>query len=384
MAKAYTPGLKVAAHGTYRSRRLLPIKGEVLVKAGDRVTPSTPVARTYLEGEATPMKLANLLGAQPRELPSLMLKPVGSRVAVGEPIARSKGIFGMMKTEVKSAAEGTIESVSETTGMAIIRGEPIPVQVDGYIAGSVVEVIDGEGVVVEAQAAVVQGIFGVSGEASGPIKVVCAAPTEVCDTDHIDASCQGCVVVGGARMTAAAIKKAKDMGAAALVSGGLDDSDLRDFLGYDLGVAITGTEKTGLTVIVTEGFGDIAMADRTYHLLKGLEGRLASVNGATQIRAGVMRPEIVVPLDAAGVAAAKAAVAARLAASVAHEEGSLEIGVQVRIIRDPHFGVIGTVAALPEAPAVLGSGSKARVLDVKLQDGSVVTIPRANVELIEG
>ena len=31
MAKAYTPGLKVSARTTHRSRRLLPIQGEVKV-----------------------------------------------------------------------------------------------------------------------------------------------------------------------------------------------------------------------------------------------------------------------------------------------------------------------------------------------------------------
>ena len=63
---------------------------------------------------------------------------------------------------------------------------------------------------------------------------------------------------------------------------------------------------------------------------------------------------------------------------------ALDIGRPVRIIRDPYFGVIGTVSALPHEPAVLGSGSKARVLEVKFESGQRVMIPRANVELIEG
>ena len=186
------------------------------------------------------------------------------------------------------------------------------------------------------------------------------------------------MVVGGARMTAAAIRRARDVGAVAVVAGGIDDQDLKEFLGYDLGVAITGSERTGLTLIVTEGFGDIAMAGRTYELLVGHAGKQASVNGATQIRAGVMRPEILVPLGAAAPAGAAAAGAADA------ESGVLALGTLVRIIRDPHFGIIGTVAALPEQPAVLGSGSRARVLEVALADGQRVTVPRANVELIEG
>jgi hypothetical protein len=53
------------------------------------------------------------------------------------------------------------------------------------------------------------------------------------------------------------------------------------------------------------------------------------------------------------------------------------------MIRDPYFGIIGEVSGLPTAPAVLGSGSKARVLEVKLPTGENAVVPRANVELIE-
>jgi hypothetical protein len=55
----------------------------------------------------------------------------------------------------------------------------------------------------------------------------------------------------------------------------------------------------------------------------------------------------------------------------------------VRIIRDPYFGLIGAVSALPPEPRVLESGSRARVLEVRFTDGEAVIIPRANVELIE-
>ena len=117
------------------------------------------------------------------------------------------------------------------------------------------------------------------------------------------------------------------------------------------------------------------MAERTFNLLKSFEGSNAAVNGATQIRAGVLRPEIVIPLSAN---------AASGEAPPEHSPGYLEIGMPVRIIRDPYFGRLGTVSALPAEPAVLGSGSKARVLEVQFASGGSAIIPRANVELIEG
>lgn len=379
MAKAFTPGLTVSARVTYRARRILPIAGEVRVDVGDAVDAGTVVAETFMEGDAFPIKAANLLGANPKDLPGLMLVKVGDTVWKDQPIARSKGIFGMMKVEAKSSADGTVESVSDSSGMVIVRGPRQPIAVRAYVTGCVVEVIRGEGAVVEAQASLVQGIFGVGGEAHGPVAVACASANEELDADDIDASMAGAVVVGGARMTASAIAKARQVGAAAIVSGGIDDQDLRDVLGHDIGVAVTGSERLGITLIVTEGFGDIAMATRTFELLASHRGRTASVNGATQIRAGVLRPEVVVPLEAgAAGAGGHAAVAGGATAGV------LEVGTPVRIIRDPHFGVLGTVAALPEQPAVLGSGSKARVLEVATVAGQRLTVPRANVELIEG
>ncbi len=377
MAKAFTPGLKVTAKATYHARRVLPIPGEVLVKAGQQVTAGDSVARTLLEGDATPMKVANLLGAQPAELAALMLKRVGDVVKTGDLIAKSKGIFGMMRTEVKAAADGRIESISDTTGLVLIRGASQPVEVKAYVAGIVHEVIPEEGVVVQNEVALVQGIFGIGGESFGPLRAVCAKPDQPLDAAQIPVDARGQVLVGGARMTAASIRAAQKAGAAAVISGGIDDQDLKELLGYDLGVAITGTERIGLTLIITEGFGDIAMAARTFELLRLHEGKIASVSGATQIRAGVMRPEVVIPLGSSAGRDSSGKVAGGATA------GLLEIGTSVRVIRDPYFGLLGSVAALPEQPAVLGSGSKARVLEVKLDDGRSVTVPRANVELIE-
>ncbi|HAZ63273.1 MAG TPA: hypothetical protein DCZ72_06655, partial [Armatimonadetes bacterium] len=71
-------------------------------------------------------------------------------------------------------------------------------------------------------------------------------------------------------------------------AGSILDADLRAILGHDIGVAITGEEAVPATLILTEGFGDVAMADRTWNLLHSLVGRSASIAGATQIRAGVI------------------------------------------------------------------------------------------------
>ncbi|MCP3905706.1 MAG: hypothetical protein GY715_18935 [Planctomycetes bacterium] len=374
MAQAYTPGLKVTNRMRYSCRRILPIKGDVLVSKGDRVDAEQIVAQTFMPGEIAPVNMANLLAMPPADVLECMLKKEGDRIEIDEPLAQTKGIFGLMKKTVQSKHEGTIETISGVTGQIIIRGEPIPVDVKAYLSGEVVEVIPNEGVVIEEDITYIQGIFGVGGEAYGTIRMAAVSHDQELTADLITPDMAGCIIIGGGRVWHEAIRKAQQVKAAGIVAGGIDDQDLKEILGYDLGVAITGTEQIGITVILTEGFGDIAMADRSFQLLRSREGDTAAITGATQIRAGVMRPEIVIPLTAEERAQET---------EPEHTSGLLEIGRPVRIIRDPFFGLIGSVAGLPEKPQVLGSGSRARVLEVKLDSGESVVIPRANVELIE-
>jgi hypothetical protein len=373
MAKAYTPGLLVTRHKKHRVMRRLPIAGDVKVTVGDTVTADDIVAETALPGDVNPINLSNQMSLPPKDVVECMLKKEGDPVAKDEPIAQTKGMFGMFRTIVHCRFEGTIETVSPVTGQVIVRGAPLPVQVRAYVGGEVVSVRENEGCEIEADVAYVQGIFGVGGETHGRIMMAGTSHDQEVTPELITDDMKGAVVIGGARMTVEAIEKARAVGAAAILAGGIDDQDLKNLLGYDLGVAITGREDLGITVIVTEGFGEIAMAERTFDMLRDHVGDDASVNGATQIRAGVMRPEIIIPL--ASVPSEEA--------DHRFEEGQLVIGRTLRVIRDPWFGMIGEVSGLPAEPHVLGSGSKARVLEVKFPSGETAIVPRANVELIE-
>lgn len=376
MAHAYTPGLKVSERLLVTKRRILPLKGEVAVTVGDRVTPDTVVARTFLPGEVEPVNVSNQLGVPPEDIEGCLLKTVGDPVAKDEVIGRTKPLFGLkfFASESRATLDGTVEAISTVTGQVLLRGRPIPVEVKAYLEGEVVEVVPDEGVVVSTWGAFVQGIFGIGGETHGRIKVAVPDNITLLEERLVTDDCRGCIIIGGSRVTASAIRKAVAVGAAGVVTGGFDDKDLRDFLGYDLGVAITGSEEIGVTLVVTEGFGDISMAEATFALLKSREGRLACINGATQIRAGVIRPEVVIPM--AGDMKAKDTAAQ-------YEQKGLEIGSPVRVIRHPYFGKLGAVSALPSPLQVLESESKARVLEVTFADGKKAIVPRANVELIE-
>jgi hypothetical protein len=374
MAHAYTPGLRVTPHTVLRRSRRLPMKGHVLAQVGDTVQREQVVARTELPGNVRTMNVVNRLGIAASELATFMLKKEGDAVQQGEAIAASRPLIKWFKTTVEAEIDGTVESISGITGQVLLREPPLPVEVLAYVDGSIVEVIADEGVIVETRGAFVQGIFGVGGEAYGPLHLLAQAPGEDLTPEMIDEESAGRIIVGTGLVTHAVIDKARQVGAAGIIGAGIHDSDLRNLLGYDLGVAITGAEDIGLTVIITEGFGQIAMAHRTFDILRGCHGSQASLSGATQIRAGVMRPEIIVPDLASDPPVAHG--------ESGHGEGMTE-GDPLRVIRAPYFGHIGKVGKLIADLQQVESGASVRVLEVEFEDGSRAVVPRANVELIE-
>jgi hypothetical protein len=370
MGDAYTPGLTVTRSTVVKKTRRLPLPGKVTVALGDTVTANQVIASTDLPGKVSLLNVANTIGVMPDEVAARLSVKVGGTLVRGKPFAKKSSFFGLLKNEAMSPIDGTLESVSDITGMAVMREPPIPVEVKAYLDGKVVEVIADEGIVVEATAALVQGIFGLAGERNAELVVVATTPDQKLDAADFTAAHRGKIAIGGARVTLAGLRKAIEVGAAGVVCGGFAYQDVKELLGYDVGVAITGSEELATTLVVTEGFGDIAMARATYELLTSLAGKQAAINGATQIRAGVIRPEVIVT----GAGAPEAATG--------DEIHGLEIGAPVRCIRAPYFGRIGTVSALPVKLETLPSETRVRVLEVDLGSEKII-VPRANVEVIE-
>ena len=373
MAHAYTPGLKVLHHTRVEKNRRLPIKGEITKQVGDLLKPEDVVAKTDLPGNVQMLKVANVLNIGPADVPGMMLVGEGDKVNKGQMIAETEGLFGFFKSDVKSPIDGTVESISDVTGQIVMREAPIPVEVDAYMSGTVKEIIPDEGVIVEAEAAFIQGIFGIGGESRGTMEILVDNREQELTTDLLNESHKGKIVVGGSFVNLETYKKALSLQIAGIVVGGFNYYDLEEILGYTLGVAITGSEDLVTSLIVTEGFGNIRMGSRTFDLLNKENGKFVSINGATQIRAGVIRPEIVIPLQESEIP--------ETSVNKSDDRGIGE-GSLVRIIRAPYFGKMGEVVSLPPELQQMESETMVRVAEVKIDSG-VLNIPRANLELVE-
>ena len=109
-----------------------------------------------------------------------------------------------------------------------------------------------------------------------------------------------------------------------------------------------------------------------YNILKGHSGKKASINGATQIRAGVIRPEVIITLPEQS----------DIHQDFNEDDLIIKEGSQVRVIREPYFGQIGIVKELPSEPIKIDSETKARVAEIEFKNNERKLVPRANLEII--
>jgi hypothetical protein len=281
---------------TISKTRRLPALGEVLVRLGDKVKEDTPIAKGRVRNTLmVEIRVDQKLGVDPFNLSGYMLKKEGDAVKKDEVIALRRSFFGTSTMICRSPVEGIIEAFSKTSGKVLIRGEPIPIEVKAHIPGKVTELFPLEGAVVECRGSIARGAIGLGGETHGLLEVLVDGPDEVLKNDSITKAHSSMVIVGGATATLDAFRKAASVGVAAIVVESVDERDLAELLGHELELGDTGQERIGFSLVVLGGFGVKPMDADTFRLFEENSGRLACVDGTTQIRTRMLRPEVIIP-----------------------------------------------------------------------------------------
>lgn len=363
-----------------RIERRLPSAGEVLVRVGQRVEPEEVVAKAYLPGIPQVINLARALTIAPALVERAMIREVGNKVAQGEVLARSSRLGGRA---CLSPVSGKIEAVDSGTGYVTISPDPVQHELQATVRGLVMEVIPNLGVRIETPAAQVYGVFGVGAERSGVLRLLVTDPAEPIRPEMIDARSAYAIIIGGNGITAAALRRAAQEQVRGVIVGGIDEAELRAFLGWSSiaawrtggGAWYLPANSAGrpydLTLVVTEGFGERPMSTPLFELLAQHDRQEALIEGATRLRGPMRRPRVVIPLSsrASGV-------------QIDPPRPQLRPGSAVRLLDRAHLGMTGQVRAVSSAPRRLPSRVRAAAVDVTLEDGTSVAVPRADVEVL--
>jgi hypothetical protein len=388
MSQIFVPGLKREEICIVRKTRRLPVKGQVLVEEGENVTYDQIIAEAEIKGPEILVDVYDELHVLSPIFDTytfkrdFIVKKIGDNVVRDEIIARRKA-WNLITTTSLSPVNGTIEKIvipeerTPTSGLVLIRLPSHTVNVEAYIPGKVHKVLENEGAVIETTATYIQGIFGIGRETGGEL-ILLPSQSEILQEDDITDEYAGKIVAVDKNVDLAVLLKAVQVGVNALILGSISDKTLENFIGNKLDV-VTGGEDISLTLVVTEGFGQIKMLDKSFDLLKKYEGKMVFVNGATQMRAGVIRPEIIIPHSEISEDTMNKLMKKK---ADGFSEG-VKNGDKIRIIREPHFGKIGYVKKLPETALILESEIETLILEIETDEGKKIIVPRSNTEVIE-
>lgn len=374
MSKAYTPGLEISAYKTLVKTRELPIKGRAMVRLGDMIKDDFVVLSADRPGELDIIRLADRLGYDVEKVLKGTKVKVGDKVQKGDLLCEVKGLFSFFKSELRSNVDGTVEFLTESNAHLGIRQKPEKFYIYAYIPGQVIAIEEEKRVDIQTSGVFVQGIFGVGGERNGETLVLDIAEGEIVDKANLEkykGQLVDKIIIGGMQFTLEALKFCEEEKVAGVITGSIDTRTLLAYVGYEIGVSITGDEQLPFTLIITEGFGNLAISKSITNLLRKFNNKKASINGATQIRAGAMRPEIIIAHDDKSYQQAENS-----------DAGVLKVGSKVRVIRVPYFGMFAQVVALPSEPEKILTGAEVRIAKVRLENNQEITIPRANLELV--
>jgi hypothetical protein len=315
------------------------------------VQPDDVVAQAPLDGQLQVVDLARTLGTSVGGALQCLRVVPGDKVEAGALLASRKPL-GHKRRDVYAPFAGTVQTIED--GYLFLRQAAQTYALRAYIPGQVLEEYPHLGVSIGVMGTLVRGIWGCGGECQGLLAVMTGAPDEPLTWERVGLRYRGAIIVGGILEDPRVLLRARQFRLLGLVVGSLAPQ-LRPL-----------AQRLGLSVVVTEGIGDIPMAEPILERLRACHGRLAILCGAAE--KGRSGPEIIVPLP--GVAPSRALAVVR----PIHE------GMAVRLTRPPYVGLIGEVATVPLTPQETPIGTHAEGVMVRLPDGRRVFVPLVNLE----
>jgi hypothetical protein len=320
------------------------------VTSGTEVLPDQVLAHHRRPGSPRRVPLAGTLRVGASEVAALLVARPGTHLEEGDAIARSPE-----GREVRAPISGLLLGVSASDGSALLAPLGAEEPVIGHVRGRVRTVEEGA-ITVEVPGVLVRGVGGTGSAVHGELVVAVHEPEEELRAAAIDVGATGKIVVGGSRASAETLTRARAMGVAGIVLGGVLDKELRDFEAIQRRRREVGGMTGSFGVLLLEGFGKVGIDPQRFAWLRAHAGHMASLFGADRL---------IYVYDA----------------ETAPGRRTLpRVGERVIAHRRPFQGRAGVLVAELEDLHATPSGIASRMGLVRFEDGRLAPVPMANLE----
>ena len=335
-----------------RERRL-PIKGNVRVNVGQKVSPADIVADATFAREHIFLDVARTLGVSAAVADRLIRVKAGDPVAAGLVVARGGGLF---PRTLRIPRAGRV--VAAGGGEILVEAGESRLELRAGLSGVVREVIADRGVIIETAGALVQGVWGNGRVDSGAMISLADKADAVLTPGRLDMSMRGSILVGGSIRDADVLLAAAEVAVRGLLVGSFFPSMLQ--------VA----QDMRFPIVVTDGFGGMPMNSAAFRLISTNNKREVTLNAEVFDRYSGARPEVIIPLPA------------DKRPPEPHDMEAFAPGQTIRVRREPAAGLVGTILGLPGGLSTFPSGLRAAGAQVRLENGQQLLVPLVNLEVV--
>lgn len=361
--------------------RALKGKGSLNVRVGQQVSPEEIIGTCVTMAGFRTLNVATLLGISAKDIQKNLKVKMGQKIFKGELIAyKKKGLLSGEKI-VTSPTDGIIDFLNEKSGELkisfLLKKHDLPAGVYG-----IVEKADYERgqAIIRTQATRIHGAVG-SGRPRDGILRFLSRKDELVNRDRIRPEYDGEVLAGGSLFFKDTISSCISSGVSGIITGGINAEDFKGMIGGRLVFPQKIECDVGISVVVCEGFGSVAMGEDIFETLQQYEGKFVFIDGNN---ASVSLPSF----SSASLAKVKGTnlpefQSARFTDNFEQSKSltELQAGIKVRVIGNSYFGEQGKLLTVDSAPTLLPSGIRAYLATIETSRRKL-QVPVANLEIM--
>lgn len=239
----------------------LQLSDRPLVAAGQRVEPGQAIVERFRDQEAMELPTtAAIVGLQPgTSLDNVPVAPSSRRGRRGPQVTRRARIIEHGRDGITRLAAGS--------GEIVVRSPAA-----GYVQALLPGRLD-----IRSEGLSVAGQVGWGRMAAGHIVIAAPGPDAEISATRIDIASAGAILVVGARLDIEAMSRARAIGVAAIISGGLASRDLRQLAESEVRQQAALHAAAPFGLITLAGYGRLPIPRHLWDLLVAAEGRPAGI-----------------------------------------------------------------------------------------------------------
>ena len=338
---------------TLRRERLLPVPGRVVAHLKQKVTPVDVIAEANFGQAHILLDVVARLRVSEEIADALVQVRTGDRVEEGQVVA---GGGGLSRKNIRSPRSGRVVAVG--SGQILLEVGDGTYELRAGLPGVVTRLIPEWGAEITVNGALIEGVWGNGRMDVGLMLPLLSSPGDPLTASRIDVSLRGAVLLCGTCSDATALRAASELPVRGLILGSISSALL------PLAMHVR------YPVVVLDGFDRRAMNAAAYRLLTTNSKREVTVNGEPYNRYTGARPEVIIPLPVS-----------EEMPQPRHVE-AFASGQQVRLVRAPDAGRVGTLVTLLPGLTAMPNGLRLPAGEVRLEGGEQVAVPLVNLEVL--